>query len=67
MKLNRRLFIKSGLGAAVLPTAQGCLSAAGPHKTTVRAVREPPLQLDKAAAAPVLKISSVKSPVIQPF
>jgi len=56
MKLNRRLFIKSGLGAAVLPTAQGCLSAAGPHKTTIT-------QLDKAAAAPVLKISSIKSPV----
>jgi len=56
MKLNRRLFIKSGLGAAVLPAAQGCLSAAGPHKTTIT-------QLDNAAAAPVLKISSIKSPV----
>lgn len=56
MKLNRRLFIKSGLGAAVLPTAQGCLRAPGPHKTNIT-------RLDKAAAAPVLKISSIKSPV----
>ena len=56
MKFNRRLFIKSGLGAGVLATAQGCLSAAGPRKTSLA-------QLDKAAAAPVLKIPSVKSPV----
>ncbi len=55
MKFNRRLFIKSGLGAGVLATAQGCLSA-GPRKTSVA-------QLDKAAAAPVLKIPSIKSPV----
>jgi L-alanine-DL-glutamate epimerase-like enolase superfamily enzyme len=56
MKFNRRLFIKSGIGAGVLATAPGCLSAAGPGKTTLT-------QLDKAAAAPVLKISSIKSPV----
>ncbi len=55
MKFNRRLFIKSGIGAGVL-AAQGCLSAAGPVKTTIP-------QLDKAAAAPVLKIPSIKSPV----
>ena len=55
MKFNRRLFIKSGIGAGVL-AAQGCLSAAGPGKTTIP-------QLDKAAAAPVLKIPSIKSPV----
>jgi L-alanine-DL-glutamate epimerase-like enolase superfamily enzyme len=55
MKFNRRLFIKSGIGAGVL-AAQGCLSAAGHGKTTIP-------QLDKAAAAPVLKISSIKSPV----
>ncbi len=55
MKFNRRLFIKSGLGAGVLATTQGCVSA-GPRKTTIT-------QLDKAAAAPVLKIPSVKSPV----
>jgi hypothetical protein len=56
MKFNRRLFIKSGIGAGVLAAAQGCLPAAGHNKTTVP-------QLDKAAAAPVLKISSIKSPV----
>jgi len=63
MKFNRRLFIKSGIGAGVLAgaplcgnPAQGFLSAAGPGKTTIP-------QLDKAAAAPVLKISSIKSPV----
>ncbi len=55
MKFNRRLFIKSGIGAGVL-AAQGCLSAAGHGKTTIP-------QLDKAAAAPVLKIPSIKSPV----
>ncbi|GAI76503.1 unnamed protein product, partial [marine sediment metagenome] len=55
MKFNRRFFIKSGIGAGVL-AAQGCLSAAGPGNTTIP-------QLDKAAAAPVLKIPSIKSPV----
>jgi len=55
MKFNRRFFIKSGIGAGVL-AAQGCLSAAGPGKTILP-------QLDKAAAAPVLKIPSIKSPV----
>ena len=63
MKFNRRLFIKSGIGAGVLAgtplcgnPAQGRLSAAGSGKTTLP-------QLDKAAAAPVLKIPSIKSPV----
>ncbi len=55
MKFNRRLFIKSGIGAGVL-AAQGCLSAAGPGNTTIP-------QLDKTAAAPVLKVPSIKSPV----
>jgi len=55
MKFDRRFFIKSGLGAGVLTATQGCLSA-GPRKTTIT-------QLDKAAAAPVLKIPSVKSAV----
>lgn len=56
MKFNRRSFIKSGIGAGVLTAAQGCLSATETHKTSIA-------QLDKAAAAPVLKIASVKSPV----
>jgi len=56
MKLNRRLFIKSGLGAGVCAMTQGCMSATGRHRTTVA-------QLDKAAAASVLKIASIKSPV----
>ena len=63
MKFNRRLFIKSSIGAGILAVhgtpygaAQGCSSAAGPGKTTLT-------QLDKAAAAPVLNISSTKSPV----
>ncbi len=56
MKFNRRLFIKSGIGAGVLAAAQGCLSAAGPGKASIP-------QLDEAAAAPVLKIPSIKSPV----
>jgi len=55
MKFDRRFFIKSSLGAGVLATTQGCLSA-GPRKTNIA-------QLDEAAAAPVLKIPSVKSPV----
>jgi L-alanine-DL-glutamate epimerase-like enolase superfamily enzyme len=55
MKFDRRFFIKSGFGAGVLTAAQGCLSA-GPRKTSLA-------QLNKAAAAPVLKISSIKSPV----
>ncbi|MCK4291665.1 MAG: hypothetical protein KAY65_00595 [Planctomycetes bacterium] len=56
MKFNRRYFVKSSLGAGILATTQGCLSAAATHKTTIA-------QLDKAAAAPVLKLQSVKSPV----
>ncbi|MHC4462487.1 MAG: mandelate racemase/muconate lactonizing enzyme family protein [Planctomycetota bacterium] len=55
MKFDRRFFIKSGLGAGVLTATQGCLSA-GPRKTSLT-------QLNKVAAAPVLKISSIKSPV----
>ncbi|MHC4113693.1 MAG: enolase-like domain-containing protein [Planctomycetota bacterium] len=35
MKLNRRLFIKSGLGAGVCAMTQGHVSAAGPRKTTI--------------------------------
>ncbi len=56
MKFNRRLFIKSGIGAGALAATQGCLSAAGRGNTTIP-------QLDKAAAAPVLTIPSIKSPV----
>jgi len=56
MKLNRRLFIKSGLGAGVCAMTQGRVSAAAPRKTTFA-------QLDKAAAAPILKIASIKTPV----
>jgi len=56
MNFNRRCFIKSSFGAAALAGTQGCLSAAESRKTTVP-------QLDKAAAAPILKLSSVKSPV----
>ena len=55
MKFDRRFFIKSGLGAGVLTATQSCLSA-GPRKTSLT-------QLNEAAAAPVLKISSIKSPV----
>jgi len=56
MKFNRRGFIKSSIGAGVLTAAQGCLSSAEIHKTSIA-------QLDKAAAAPVVKIASIKSPV----
>jgi L-alanine-DL-glutamate epimerase-like enolase superfamily enzyme len=56
MKFNRRRFIKSSLGAGILGVTQGCLSAAAPRKTTIA-------QLDRAATVPVLKLSSVKSPV----
>ncbi|MBL7153286.1 MAG: mandelate racemase/muconate lactonizing enzyme family protein [Phycisphaerae bacterium] len=56
MNLNRRCLIKSGLGAAALAGTQGCLSAAEARRTTVP-------QLNKAAAAPILKLSLVKSPV----
>jgi len=56
MKLNRRLFIKSAVGAGAWTAAQDSLSAAESRKTSLA-------QLDKAAAAPVLKIASIKSPV----
>lgn len=56
MQVNRRRFIKSTLGAAALAGTQGSLAAAESRKTTIP-------QLDKAAAAPILKLSSVKSPV----
>ena len=56
MHFNRRRFIKSSLGAAALASAQSPVFAAESRKTTIP-------QLDKAAAAPILKLSSVKSPV----
>jgi len=56
MKFNRRVFIKSGIGAGVLTATQGCLSASEYGKTSLA-------QLDRAAAAPVLKVASIKSPV----
>ena len=56
MNLNRRLFNKSGLGAGVCAMTQGHVSAAAPPKTTIA-------QLDKAAAAPILKVASIKTPV----
>jgi hypothetical protein len=56
MKVNRRCFIKSGIGAGVLIASQGCLSSAETRKTSIA-------QLDKAAAAPVLKAESITSPV----
>ena len=55
MKVNRRLFIKSCFGAGVCAITHGRVSAA-PRKTTIA-------QLDRVAAAPVLKIASVTSPV----
>jgi L-alanine-DL-glutamate epimerase-like enolase superfamily enzyme len=56
MKLNRRSFIKTGIGAGVLTTAQGCMSAVESDKTSIA-------QLNKAASAPVLKAESITSPV----
>jgi L-alanine-DL-glutamate epimerase-like enolase superfamily enzyme len=55
MKLNRRSFVKSGLGAGVLATLSGCQSATGVRKTTVE-------QLDQAAARPIVK-TAIKTPV----
>lgn len=56
MKLDRRGFIKSGIGAGLLTTAHGCLSNTESVKTSIA-------QLDKAAAAWVLKVPSITSPV----
>jgi L-alanine-DL-glutamate epimerase-like enolase superfamily enzyme len=56
MKLNRRLFIKSGLGAGVCAITRGRVSAAAPRKTTIA-------QLDRAAAAPILRVASIKTPI----
>ena len=56
MKLNRRLFIKSAFGAGALTVAQGSFAAAESRKISLA-------QLDRAAAAPVLKVASIKSPV----
>jgi len=70
MKLDRRRFIKSGLGAGVLAAAQGCSAAAAPEKAITTKSDEAAAsqkaavaKLDEAAAAPILKLSSVKSPV----
>ncbi len=69
-QLNRRHFIKSGLGAGVPAAAQGCSSAAAPEKSAAPRSEEPAASrqaavaaLDEAAAVPILKLSSVKSPV----
>lgn len=56
MKLNRRCFIRSGLGAGALAAMHDSCSAADSGKAGVA-------RLDEAAAAPILKLSSVKSPV----
>jgi L-alanine-DL-glutamate epimerase-like enolase superfamily enzyme len=56
MNYDRRFFIRSTLGAGLLTATHGHSSAALPRRTSLA-------QLDKAAASPVLKISSIKSPV----
>lgn len=56
MELNRRRFIRSGLGAGALAAMHNSCSAADSRKAGIA-------RLDEAAAAPILKLSSVKSPV----
>jgi L-alanine-DL-glutamate epimerase-like enolase superfamily enzyme len=56
MKINRRVFVKSAIAAGLSTAAHGCTSG-------VRTARTAVTQLDKAAAAPVLKAGSIKSPV----
>ena len=56
MKLNRRSFIKTGIGTGVLAATQGCMSGVESGKTSIA-------QLNKAAATPVLKASSITTPV----
>jgi L-alanine-DL-glutamate epimerase-like enolase superfamily enzyme len=56
MKFNRRSFIKNSIVAGILTSTQGCMSAVESGKTSIA-------QLDKVAAAPVLKVASITSPV----
>jgi L-alanine-DL-glutamate epimerase-like enolase superfamily enzyme len=56
MKFNRRGFIKSGIGAGVLAATHGCISAIESGQTSIA-------QLNKVAAAPVLKAEFITSPV----
>ena len=57
MRTNRRRFLELAAGAGALSCATGAESAAAPRRVTVEA-------LDKAAAAPVLNLQRLNSPVI---
>ena len=57
MRTNRRRFLELAAGAGALSFATGAESAAAPRRVTVEA-------LDKAAAAPVLNLRRLNSPVI---
>ena len=56
MKIDRRGFIKSAIGTGVLATTQGRQSAAERSQVGIA-------QLDKAAASPILKIDSIRTPL----
>ena len=57
MRPNRRRFLELAAGTGALSCATGAESAAAPRRVTVEA-------LDKAAAAPVLNLQRLNSPVI---
>ena len=55
-QIDRRGFIKSAIGTGVLATTQGCQSAAERSQVGIA-------ELDKAAASPILKIDSIRTPL----
>ena len=55
-QIDRRGFIKSAIGTGVLATTQGRQSAAERSQVGIA-------QLDKAAASPILKIDSIRTPL----
>ena len=56
MNPDRREFLKSTLGAGLLAATSGC-------RQSVRQPGLSPSQLDEAAAAPVLQVTSINTPV----
>jgi len=54
--LNRRHFLGVSVGAGILSSKIGCVSTPMNTKTSI-------VQLDQAAAAPILNVDSIRSPV----
>jgi len=62
--MNRRDFMELGVGAASLSLLNGCTARDNRRASVTDTQRVTPAALDRAAAAPVLDVSALKTPVI---